>query len=195
MLKIINSIYWTPEQKTWGIIGGGLWVATLALRLSQKGHKVTIYESADKTGSCKSMENGRGSVGQILSCNPNVGPQYKKTFMRSGWKWAQLGYHKTEFFKREITLDVKFIEFFKFPPLNLIDKLRLGLTIFMLQNQKLAAIRKHFCRSLKKRWSGTKVFEKYGFPPSQNWGIIIKILLKLLSDHYTKNVCCPQNRS
>ena len=39
-----------PEQKTWGIIGGGMFGMTLALRLSQQGHKVTIYESADKVG-------------------------------------------------------------------------------------------------------------------------------------------------
>ena len=36
------------EQKTWAIIGAGMLGMTLALRLSQKGHKVTIYESAEK---------------------------------------------------------------------------------------------------------------------------------------------------
>ncbi|HEY9364037.1 MAG TPA: FAD-dependent oxidoreductase, partial [Chitinophagaceae bacterium] len=38
------------EKKTWGIIGGGMLGMTLALRLSQKGHKVTILESAEKVG-------------------------------------------------------------------------------------------------------------------------------------------------
>ena len=38
------------EQQTWGIIGGGILGMTLALRLSQKGHKVTIFESAEKAG-------------------------------------------------------------------------------------------------------------------------------------------------
>jgi len=38
------------EQRTWGIIGAGMLGMTLALRLSQKGYKVTIYESAEKGG-------------------------------------------------------------------------------------------------------------------------------------------------
>ena len=38
------------EQKTWAVIGGGMLGMTLALRLSQKGYKVTIYESAEKAG-------------------------------------------------------------------------------------------------------------------------------------------------
>ena len=37
-------------KTTWGIIGGGMLGMTLALRLSQKGHDVTIYESEQKVG-------------------------------------------------------------------------------------------------------------------------------------------------
>jgi len=33
------------ENKSWGIIGGGILGMTLALRLSQQGYKVAIFES------------------------------------------------------------------------------------------------------------------------------------------------------
>ena len=36
----------TDQPKSWGIIGGGIKGMTLAMRLSQNGHKVTILESA-----------------------------------------------------------------------------------------------------------------------------------------------------
>ncbi|HZJ60406.1 MAG TPA: FAD-dependent oxidoreductase, partial [Chitinophagaceae bacterium] len=51
-----------PEMKTWGIIGGGIMGMTLALRLSQKGCKVTIYESAEKTGGLASSWEMNGVV-------------------------------------------------------------------------------------------------------------------------------------
>ncbi len=61
-------------KKTWGIIGGGILGMTLALRLSQKGHKVTIFESAEKAGGLTSSWEMDGvSLGQILSRNPDVG--------------------------------------------------------------------------------------------------------------------------
>ncbi len=62
------------QKKTWAIIGGGILGMTLALRLSQKGYKVTIFESAEKAGGLTSswqMDVGR-SVGPFLSCDTNV---------------------------------------------------------------------------------------------------------------------------
>ncbi|MFP4060791.1 MAG: FAD-dependent oxidoreductase, partial [Bacteroidales bacterium] len=45
------------EKKSWGIIGGGIMGMTLALRLVESGHQVTIFESSGKpgglTGSCE----------------------------------------------------------------------------------------------------------------------------------------------
>ena len=58
-----------PEQKTWAIIGGGMMGMTLALRLSQQGHKVTIYESAEKPGGLASSWQmpARTGDGDVLS--------------------------------------------------------------------------------------------------------------------------------
>jgi len=38
------------SEKSWGIIGGGIMGMTLALRLAQRGDRVTVLESAPKLG-------------------------------------------------------------------------------------------------------------------------------------------------
>jgi len=57
------------------------------------------------------------------------------------------------------------IEFFKFPPINIIDKFRLGLTIFVASKiknwQKLENI---LVADWLTRWSGKRVFEKIWLP-------------------------------
>ncbi|HYM95516.1 MAG TPA: FAD-dependent oxidoreductase, partial [Chitinophagaceae bacterium] len=37
-------------SKNWGIVGGGIMGMTLAHRLSQKGHHVTLFEAASELG-------------------------------------------------------------------------------------------------------------------------------------------------
>ena len=39
----------TPALR-WGVVGGGILGATLALRLAQRGHRVTLFEAADHLG-------------------------------------------------------------------------------------------------------------------------------------------------
>ncbi len=57
------------------------------------------------------------------------------------------------------------IEFFKFPPINIIDKFRLGLTIFVASKiknwQRLENI---FVADWLTKWSGKRVFEKIWLP-------------------------------
>jgi protoporphyrinogen oxidase len=69
------------------------------------------------------------------------------------------------------------IEFFKFPPINLIDKFRLGLTIFAASRitnwQKLEKI---YVADWLKSWSGKNVFEKIWLP----------LLKAKLGDNYQK---------
>ena len=38
------------ESKKWGIVGGGIMGMTLAHRLAQQGHSVTIFEAAPEFG-------------------------------------------------------------------------------------------------------------------------------------------------
>ena len=47
---IINPASIKMESKKWGIVGGGIMGMTLAHRLSQQGHKATVFESAPELG-------------------------------------------------------------------------------------------------------------------------------------------------
>jgi protoporphyrinogen oxidase len=57
------------------------------------------------------------------------------------------------------------IEFFKFPPINLIDKFRLGLTIFVASRIKdWKAMEKIHVKDWLTKWSGKRVFDKIWLP-------------------------------
>ena len=141
---------------------------TLALRLSQRGYKVTIFESADKVGGLtRSWEVDGTVLGQVLSCHFNVRFEYEKAYCRNrSRKRIQMGGDKNRFlFWRKALFNVERHRIFKFPPINLIDKFRLGLTIFVASKiknwQKLEKI-------LVAEWlnslSGKRVFEKIWLP-------------------------------
>jgi protoporphyrinogen oxidase len=122
-----------PEKKTWGIIGGGMLGMTLALRLAQEGHEVTIYESAEKVGGLASSWQMDGTVWDkyyhvILMSDLNTRKILKEIGLENDMQWVET---KTGFYSGGKLYSMSnIIEFFKFPPINIIDKFRLGLTIF-----------------------------------------------------------------
>ena len=161
------------EQKTWGIIGGGMLGMTLALRLSQKGHKVTIFESADKVGGLTSswqMPDVDGNIVEwdrfyhvILMSDLNTRKILKEIGLENELRWVET---KTGFYSDGKLYSMSnLIEFFKFPPINLIDKFRLGLTIFAASKiknwQRLENIP---VADWLEKWSGKRVFEKIWLP-------------------------------
>ena len=156
------------EQKTWGIIGGGMLGMTLALRLSQKGEKVTILESADKVGGLTSSWEMDGVVWDrfyhvILMSDLNTRKILKEIGLENDLRWVET---KTGFYSDGKLYSMSnLVEFFKFPPINLIDKFRLGLTIFAASKiknwQRLEQIP---VEVWLKEWSGNRVFEKIWLP-------------------------------
>lgn len=156
------------KQKTWGIIGGGMLGMTLALRLSQKGYKVTIFESAEKAGGLTSSWEMNGVVWDrfyhvILMSDLNTRKILKEIGLENDLRWVET---KTGFYSDGKLYSMSnLIEFFKFPPINLIDKFRLGLTIFAASKikdwQRLEQIR---VEDWLKKWSGKRVFEKIWLP-------------------------------
>jgi protoporphyrinogen oxidase len=161
------------EQKTWGIIGGGMLGMTLALRLSQKGYKVTIFESADKVGGLTSswkMQDVNGESVEwdrfyhvILMSDLNTRKILKEIGLENDLRWVET---KTGFYSDGKLYSMSnLIEFFKFPPINLIDKFRLGMTIFAASKitdwQRLEQIP---VEDWLKKWSGKRVFEKIWLP-------------------------------
>src|SRR6478672_3951615 len=157
-----------PEQKTWGIIGGGIMGMTLALRLAQKGYKVTIYESAKKTGGLASSWEMDGVIWDrfyhvILMSDLNTRKILREIGLEKELHWVTT---KTGFYSEgKLHSMSNLIEFFKFPPLNLVDKVRLGVTIFIASKiknwQRLENIP---VEDWLKRWSGKKVFKKIWLP-------------------------------
>ncbi|HEY5463285.1 MAG TPA: NAD(P)/FAD-dependent oxidoreductase [Hanamia sp.] len=156
------------EQKTWGIIGGGMLGMTLALRLSQKGFKVTIYESAEKVGGLTSSWKMDGVIWDrfyhvILMSDLNTRKILKEIGLENDLCWVET---KTGFYSDGKLYSMSnLVEFFKFPPINLIDKFRLGLTIFAASKiknwQRLENIP---VADWLIKWSGKRVFEKIWLP-------------------------------
>lgn len=156
------------EQKTWGIIGGGILGMTLALRLSQKGDKVTIYESAEKVGGLTSSWQLGDVVWDrfyhvILMSDLNTRKILKEIGLENDLRWVET---KTGFYSDGKLYSMSnLVEFFKFPPINLIDKFRLGLTIFAASKitnwQRLENIP---VAEWLTKWSGKRVFEKIWLP-------------------------------
>lgn len=162
------------EQKTWGIIGGGMLGMTLALRLSERGYKVTIYESAEKVGGLTSswkmpVPSGADSViwdrfyHVILMSDLNTRKILKEIGLENDLRWVET---KTGFYSNGKLYSMSnLVEFFKFPPINLIDKFRLGLTIFAASKiknwQRLENIP---VADWLTKWSGKRVFEKIWLP-------------------------------
>ncbi|HEY2720415.1 MAG TPA: NAD(P)/FAD-dependent oxidoreductase [Chitinophagaceae bacterium] len=156
------------EQKTWAIIGGGIMGMTLALRLSQKGHKVTIYESAERAGGLASSWEMNGVVWDkfyhvILMSDLNTRKILNEIGLENDLRWVET---KTGFYSDGKLYSMSnLVEFFKFPPINLIDKFRLGLTIFVASKIKnWKRLENILVADWLTRWSGKRVFEKIWLP-------------------------------
>lgn len=156
------------EQKDWAIIGGGILGMTLALRLTQKGYNVTIFESGEKAGGLTRAWRMNDIVWDrfyhvILMSDANTRKILKEIGLENEINWVET---KTGFYSNGKLYSMSnLIEFFKFPPINLIDKFRLGLTIFAasrIRNWK--AMENILVENWLTRWSGKRVFQKIWLP-------------------------------
>ncbi|MDQ6722916.1 MAG: FAD-dependent oxidoreductase, partial [Thermoproteota archaeon] len=127
------------ESKKWGIVGGGIMGMTLAHRLSQQGHKVTIFESSAELGGLVSPWK-MGDVEWdkfyhvILLSDFRTRSILKDIGLEDKIEWVET---KTGFYiNGKLHSMSNTIEFLKFPALNLIDKFRLGLTIIVASRIK-----------------------------------------------------------
>lgn len=149
---------------------------TLALRLSQKGYDVTIYESDQKVGGLTSswkMPAGdgpdlNGAVWDrfyhvILMSDLDTRKILKEIGLENELRWVET---KTGFYSNGKLYSMSnILEFFRFPPINFIDKLRLGLTIFVASKIKnWEKLEKILVADWLTFWSGKRVFEKIWLP-------------------------------
>jgi protoporphyrinogen oxidase len=157
-----------PEKKSWGIIGGGMLGMTLALRLTQHGYKVTIFESGDKPGGLTQSWELDGVTWDrfyhvILMSDLNTRRIIAEIGLEKEFRWIET---KTGFYSGGKLYSMSnMIEFFKFPPINLIDKFRLGFTIFAASRIKnWLKLEKIYVADWLTTWSGKNVFEKIWLP-------------------------------
>ena len=149
---------------------------TLALRLSQQGHNVTIYEADEKVGGLTSawqMPSPEGSDEPATTWDRYyhvilMSDLKQERFLKSlDWKMKCNGLkQKTGFYSGGKLYSMSnIIEFFKFPPINLIDKFRLGVTIFVASKiNNWQRLEKILVADWLTRWSGKRVFEKIWLP-------------------------------
>lgn len=157
-----------PEQKSWGIIGGGILGMTLALRLAQQGFKVRIFETADKPGGLtqswklNDVEWDR-FYHVILMSDLNTRRLLEDIGISKELEWVET---KTGFYSGGKLYSMSnLVEFFKFPPINLIDKFRLGLTIWIASRIKnWKKLEKIYVSDWLVAWSGKNVFDKIWLP-------------------------------
>ena len=122
----------TANAQRWGIVGGGMLGMTLAHRLAQAGHDVTLIEAAPQLGGLASA----WSLGDVVWDR-----HYHVTLLSDSFLRGLLGELGLESEMRWVTTRTGFycdgrlhsmsnsLEFLRFPPLNLVDKARLAATI------------------------------------------------------------------
>jgi protoporphyrinogen oxidase len=150
------------------VVGGGVLGMFLALRLRQRGAEVTLLESAPRVGGLAEHDviggfNWDRFYHVILLSDLHTRALLEELGLADTLRW---GVTRTGFFTDgELYSLSNSIEFLKFPPLNLIDKFRLGGTIFLASRLKdWKALERQNCVDWLRRWSGRRVVEKIWLP-------------------------------
>ena len=156
------------QTERWGIIGGGILGMTLAYRLAQHGKHVTLFEGAPHLGGLASA----WTLGEVvwdrhyhvtLLSDTSLRALLAELGLEQDLQWVET---RTGFYTDGRLYSMSnTLEFLRFPPLGLLDKLRLGATIFYASRvrnwQKLETIA---VTDWLERWSGRHTFEKIWLP-------------------------------
>jgi protoporphyrinogen oxidase len=162
------------------IVGSGFLGMTLALRLAEAGADVTLFEGADQIGGLASA----WEIGDVvwdkhyhvtLASDSHTRKIVGELGLGDEFNWVET---KTGFYTDgELVSMSNTLEFLRFPPLDIISKLRLGATIFVASRIKdWKALEKVSVEDWLVKLSGRKTFEKIWKP----------LLLAKLGDAYKK---------
>ena len=166
--------------KRWAVVGGGMLGMTAALRLAQAGQQVTIYEAANGFGGLADAWK-LGDVTWDRHYHVTLlSDSYTRGILRElgldeQMQWVET---KTGFFTDgRLHSMSSSLDFLMFPPLSLLSKFRLGLTIFAGSRIRNWKRLEHILVSdWLRSWSGKKTFEKIWLP----------LLRSKLGDNYKK---------
>lgn len=159
------SCHSTPR---WAIVGGGILGMTLAYRLAQQGYAVTLFEGAAELG-------GLASAWQLndltwdrhyhvtLLSDLTLRSLLRELNLEQDMQWVET---KTGVYAGGKLYSVSnAIEFLQFPPLRLMDKLRLGFTIlYGARIKNWRRLEQIPGTTWLKRWSGDRTFQKFWLP-------------------------------
>ena len=152
----------------WAIVGGGMLGMTLAYRLAQAGQPVTLFEASEQLGGLA----GAWSLGDVVWDRHYHVTLLSDTALRGllgelgleremQWVTTRTGFYTGgKLYSMSDTL-----EFLRFPPLGLVDKLRLGATIFYASRLKdWRKLERIPVSDWLRRWSGPRTFERIWLP-------------------------------
>lgn len=136
----MQTIEQQPDSgRQWAVLGGGILGMTIAHRLRQQGHSVTLLEGRDRLGGLADA----WQVGNVtwdrhyhvtLMSDLLVRDLWREIGVEDQMEWVET---KTGFYTDgQLYSMSNTVEFLKFPPLGLIDKFRLGGTIFTASKLK-----------------------------------------------------------
>jgi len=158
----------TSNRQHWAIIGGGVLGMTLAHRLAQQGERVTLCEAAPQLGGLASA----WSLGDVvwdrhyhvtLLSDTRLRALLAEIGLEKEMRWVET---KTGFYSggRMHSMSTT-LEFLKFPPLNMWERMRLGGTIFLASKLRdWRRLEKIPVETWLRRWSGRGAFEKIWLP-------------------------------
>jgi len=150
------------------IVGSGFLGMTLALRLSEQGHEVTVYEAASEIGGLASALQIGDTVWDkhyhvTLASDSHARKLIADLDLEKEFRWAET---KTGLYSDGKLVSMSgSMDLVRFPGLDLLSKLRLGLTIFYASRVKDSKkLEKVGVEKWLARLSGNKAFEKIWQP-------------------------------
>jgi|SRR5690554_1387045 len=156
------------KKETWGIAGGGILGMSLAHQLAKSGYKVILYEAANDLGGLAASWQLNNIIWDkfyhvILLSDTNTRELLKELNLEKEINWVET---KTGFYTEGKLYSMSnTLEFLKFPPLGLIDKMRLGATIFFASKIKnWKKLEQVSVESWLQKWSGKNTFNKIWLP-------------------------------
>lgn len=167
-LSTAPSVPQASSSKRWAVLGGGMLGMTMAHRLRQQGHQVTLVEGRSQLGGLADA----WKVGDVtwdrhyhvtLLSDLYVRELWEELGIESEMEWVET---KTGFYTDgQLHSMSNTLEFLKFPPLGLIDKLRLGGTIFWASRVKnWKKLEQMHVADWLTRLSGKQTFKKMWLP-------------------------------
>jgi protoporphyrinogen oxidase len=151
-----------------GIIGGGVLGMFLAKRLRQLGAEVTVLEATERTGGLAQPDTIGGYVWDrfyhvILLSDLHTRALLEELNIADRLRW---GITRTGFYTDGHLYSLSnSVEFLRFPPLSLFDKLRLGGTIFLASRiRDWRKLEGELAIDWLRRWSGQRVLERIWLP-------------------------------